>query len=76
MFDGVLNIRQWVHQACPADLACVLDDQLLQDTSSTCDMNASLLPIFELGLLCSSEFARSKDVDERRGRDDEEDKKG
>jgi len=56
MFDGVLNIRQWVHQACPADLACVLDDQLLQDTSSTCDMNASLLPIFELGLLCSSEL--------------------
>ncbi|OEL24261.1 putative LRR receptor-like serine/threonine-protein kinase [Dichanthelium oligosanthes] len=57
MFDGVLNIRQWVHQACPAELACVLDDQLLQDaSSSTSDMNASLLPTFELGLLCSSEL--------------------
>jgi hypothetical protein len=57
MFDGVLNIGQRVQQACPADLACVLDDQLLQDTSSsTCGMNASLLPIFELGLLCSSEL--------------------
>ncbi|XP_022685188.1 probable LRR receptor-like serine/threonine-protein kinase At3g47570 [Setaria italica] len=55
MFDGELSIRQWVHQAFPSELASVLDDQLLREASSTCNLNDSLLPILELGLLCSSD---------------------
>ncbi|KAG2556091.1 hypothetical protein PVAP13_8NG067101, partial [Panicum virgatum] len=56
MFDGELSIRQWVQQAFPSKLASVLDKQLLQEaTSSICDLNDSLLPIFEMGLLCSSD---------------------
>ncbi|KAL6888865.1 hypothetical protein ACP4OV_009891 [Aristida adscensionis] len=53
MFVGELTIRQWVHQAFPSNLASVLDDQLL-DPSSTCDLSSFVLPLFELGLLCSS----------------------
>ncbi|PVH33683.1 hypothetical protein PAHAL_8G044700 [Panicum hallii] len=45
MFDGELSIRQWVQQAFPSDLASVLDEQLLQEASSICDLNDSLLPI-------------------------------
>ena len=56
MFDGELSIRQWVQQAFPSELASVLDEQLLQEAaSSICDLNDSLLPIFEMGLLCSSD---------------------
>ena len=56
MFDGELGIRQWVQQAFPSELASVLDEQLLQEAaSSICDLNDSLLPIFEMGLLCSSD---------------------
>ena len=56
MFDGELGIRQWVQQAFRSELASVLDEQLLQEaTSSICDLNDSLLPIFEMGLLCSSD---------------------
>ncbi|KAL6620182.1 hypothetical protein ACP70R_035321 [Stipagrostis hirtigluma subsp. patula] len=55
IFDGELNIRQWVHQAFPTDLRSILDGQILQDASSTCDLNDFLLQIFELGLLCSSD---------------------
>ncbi|KAL6888866.1 hypothetical protein ACP4OV_009892 [Aristida adscensionis] len=53
MFVGELTIRQWVYQAFPSNLASVLDDQLL-DPSSTCDLSSFILPLFELGLLCSS----------------------
>nr|XP_034568802.1 probable LRR receptor-like serine/threonine-protein kinase At3g47570 isoform X2 [Setaria viridis] len=55
MFDGELSIRQWVHQAFPSELASVLDGQLLLEASSTSNLNGSLLPIFEMGLLCSSD---------------------
>ncbi|CAO2142911.1 unnamed protein product, partial [Urochloa humidicola] len=56
MFIGTLTIRQWVLQAFPALLASVLDEQLLQDaTCSACNLNDFLSPVFELGLLCSSD---------------------
>ncbi|KAL6610149.1 hypothetical protein ACP70R_040118 [Stipagrostis hirtigluma subsp. patula] len=55
IFDGELSIRQWVHQAFPTELRSILDGQILQDASSTCDLNDFLLQIFELGSLCSSD---------------------
>lgn len=56
MFIGELTIRHWVHHAFPSQLACVLDDQLLHDdVPSTSDFNHILVPIFDLGLLCSSD---------------------
>ncbi|CAL4990874.1 unnamed protein product [Urochloa decumbens] len=56
MFIGTLTIRQWVLQAFPRLLSTVLDDQLLQDAaSSACNLNDFLSPVFELGLLCSSD---------------------
>ncbi|WVZ83554.1 hypothetical protein U9M48_030689 [Paspalum notatum var. saurae] len=56
MFVRELSIRQWVYQAFLSDLASILDGQLQQDVySCACDPNDFLLPIFELGLLCSSD---------------------
>jgi hypothetical protein len=56
MFEGELNIRQWVHQAFPSELDSVVHNQLLHDAfSSSGDLKEFLVPIFELGLLCSTE---------------------
>jgi hypothetical protein len=56
MFIGDLNIRRWVHQSFPSDLNIhVVDDQLLLDASPICNVNDSILRVFELGLLCSCE---------------------
>ncbi|WVZ99473.1 hypothetical protein U9M48_044764, partial [Paspalum notatum var. saurae] len=56
IFVGELSIRQWVYQASPYDLTSILDGQLQQDAySCASDPNDFLLPIFELGLFCSSD---------------------
>jgi hypothetical protein len=55
MFVGDLNIRRWFHQSFPSNLIHVVDDQLLLDDSPICNLNDSILRVFELGLLCSCE---------------------
>ncbi|KAM3318504.1 hypothetical protein ACQJBY_035958 [Aegilops geniculata] len=57
MFGAQLTLRQWVHQAFPAELVRVIDGQLLQDSSATCCSleDGFLASVFELGLLCSGD---------------------
>jgi len=63
MFGGELTLRQWLHRTFPKDLVHVADDQLLQDSTSpsTYDLNVEFLaPVFELGLLCSSDVPHQR----------------
>ena len=58
MFGGKLTLRKWVNRAFPADLIHVIDDQLLQGQAYSSGYNLNeefLTPVFELGLLCSSD---------------------
>jgi serine/threonine protein kinase len=67
MFGGELSIRQWVWQAYPANLTDVLDVKIAQgeernlclnrqtSTLLACTSDDLLVPIFDLGLTCSSD---------------------
>ncbi|KAJ1269832.1 hypothetical protein BS78_06G008300 [Paspalum vaginatum] len=55
MFVGQLSLKQWVNQAFPGSLCEVVDERLLQDPSIRC-MDNFLVPIFELGLVCTSDI--------------------
>jgi hypothetical protein len=57
MFGAQLTLRQWVHQAFPAELVQVIDGQLLQGSSlSCCGLdNGFLESVFELGLACTTD---------------------
>lgn len=58
MFMGELNIRQWVQQAFPRNLFDVVDEQLGLHDGASCasKLDGFLAPVFELGLLCSSDL--------------------
>ncbi|OQU78870.1 hypothetical protein SORBI_3008G065200, partial [Sorghum bicolor] len=56
MFIGDLSIREWVRQAFLSEIVDALDDKLLQGPPfADCDLKPFVPPIFELGLLCSTD---------------------
>jgi hypothetical protein len=54
MFVGELTLRKWVQTAFPTNLIGIVDDQLPQDSNNS--LNDFLVPIFEIGLLCSNDM--------------------
>lgn len=69
MFEGDLNLREWINQAFPSSIADVVDQKLFQGDGtrhracrgnialegSSNDSNTCLQCIVELGLLCTKE---------------------
>jgi hypothetical protein len=56
MFVGELTLRRWVHHLFPTELVRAMDTRLLHGSSSTCDLHDKfLVPILEIGLLCTNE---------------------
>lgn len=58
MFVGHLSLRLWVNQAFPRGLIDVVDEYLLQDPTSRIDN--FLVPMFKLGLQCSSDLPEQR----------------
>lgn len=62
MFVGELNIRQYVQQAFTRNLLDLVDEQLALHDGASCTskLDGFLAPVFELGLLCSSDLPEQR----------------
>lgn len=57
-FVGELTLRTWVNQAFPTNIMDIVDHRLPQDSSSS--VNNFLVPIFEIGLMCSNDLPEQR----------------